>query len=180
PGGKVEIHCIEEYRRYCDGKPSGLVFSDGCRLCKCKNRTVFCKKGGCSFFAEHDQDVLDYCDSVLEKNAQTYKKAMAKTKKNVTDLEPSTKSTLTSKLNLDNTEEVAGSERVEAKANIRKLLNSYISNHLNEFTPSMIDELFHLAELEGSPAQENAKQEIEKSNPISSQQVQSTTDVNIG
>ncbi|VDN29722.1 unnamed protein product, partial [Dibothriocephalus latus] len=77
---KLEVHCIEEYGKYCGGKLSGFRFSDGCRVCKCEKTAVLCKKGPCKFFAGLDEDALDYCDGVLLRNAVAYKEFTRKAK----------------------------------------------------------------------------------------------------
>uniref|UniRef100_A0A0X3Q0X2 Uncharacterized protein n=1 Tax=Schistocephalus solidus TaxID=70667 RepID=A0A0X3Q0X2_SCHSO len=77
---KLEVHCIEEYGKYCGGKLSGFRFSDGCRVCKCEKTSVLCKKGPCRFFARIDEDALDYCDGVLLRNAVAYKEFTRKAK----------------------------------------------------------------------------------------------------
>ncbi|KAM7539952.1 hypothetical protein Aperf_G00000031235 [Anoplocephala perfoliata] len=124
---KIEVHCISDYRQYCKGKPNGLTFSDGCRECKCEKRSVLCRKGGCSSFAKSDEDVLDYCDSVNQKNAQILERKKEKSK-------VATKPDITAKtdFNSPKPDELTESERAEATAKILKLFDDYISGVTTE------------------------------------------------
>ncbi|KAL5970183.1 hypothetical protein TSMEX_002090 [Taenia solium] len=152
---RVEVHCINEYRQYCQGKPNGLKFSDGCRECKCENGAVLCKKGGCKFFSHPGQDVLDYCETVYQKNAQK----LASKKKELSELETRNNATTKVDLNSDKVEELTDQEKAEATAKLQKLVETYISNQPNESTSGGVGKLPYQVNQEGTIIEEEENEQ---------------------
>ncbi|VDM30421.1 unnamed protein product [Hydatigera taeniaeformis] len=142
---RVEVHCINEYRQYCQGKPNGL--NDGCRECKCENGAVLCKKGGCRFFARPGQDVLDYCETVYQKNAQK----LAAKRRELSGAETQNNATAKVSLKSNKFDELTDHEKVEAAAKLQKLMETYISNQPEGST---------LGRVEKTPYQMNFKDTI--------------------
>ncbi|KAM3173434.1 hypothetical protein ACTXT7_012504 [Hymenolepis weldensis] len=134
----VEVQCITDYRQYCKGKPNGLSFNDGCRECKCEKGAVLCRKGDCTSFAKSEDDVLDYCDSISQKNAQR----LEKKKEEASKLVP--KPLTVTKIDLDAAKpgELTEAERAEAAAKIQKHFENFLSGVITETeTPSYEENL---------------------------------------
>ncbi|VUZ54192.1 unnamed protein product, partial [Hymenolepis diminuta] len=153
----VEVQCITDYRQYCKGKPNGLSFNDGCRECKCEKGAVLCRKGGCTSFAKSENDVLDYCDSINQKNIQRLEKKKEKASKLVP------KPLTATKIDLDAAKpgELTEAEREEAAAKIQKHFENFLSGVITENeTPS------YKESLEGSSITAERNQEDTSRKPV--------------
>ncbi|VDK44853.1 unnamed protein product [Taenia asiatica] len=138
-------------------------FSDGCRECKCESGAVLCKKGGCKFFSHPGQDVLDYCETVYQKNAQK----LASKKKELSELETRNNATTKVDLNSDKVDELTDQEKAEATAKLQKLVETYISNQPDESASGGVEKLPYQVNQEGTIIEEEKepKRELVASKP---------------
>ncbi|TGZ71158.1 hypothetical protein CRM22_002790 [Opisthorchis felineus] len=66
---KLEITCIQDKRGFCQDKPQGFEFTDGCRSCQCQPTDAFCATPNCETFADPQTNPEEYCVRIMNQNS---------------------------------------------------------------------------------------------------------------
>ncbi|GAA57373.1 60S ribosomal protein L19 [Clonorchis sinensis] len=67
---KLEITCIQDKQDFCQDKPQGFEFTDGCRSCQCQPTDAFCASQDCETFADPKTDPEEYCVQIMNQNSE--------------------------------------------------------------------------------------------------------------